>query len=52
MFRHYEDWELWLHALACGWRGQRIDAVTFDIGYNPGPVLVNQLIGKDNTLRW
>jgi hypothetical protein len=21
-------------------------------GYNPGPVLMNQLIGKDNPLRW
>jgi glycosyltransferase involved in cell wall biosynthesis len=24
----YEDWELWLHALACGWRGRRVEAVT------------------------
>ena len=26
----YEDWEFWLHALACGWRGRRVDEVTFD----------------------
>jgi GT2 family glycosyltransferase len=25
-----EDWELWLHALAHGWRGVRIDAVTLE----------------------
>ncbi len=24
----YEDWEFWLQALACGWRGRRVDAVT------------------------
>ncbi|HTB71179.1 MAG TPA: glycosyltransferase family 2 protein [Solirubrobacteraceae bacterium] len=24
----YEDWEFWLHALACGWRGTRVEAVT------------------------
>jgi hypothetical protein len=30
---------------------QDIDAVTFN-GYNPGPVLMNQLIGKNNPLRW
>ncbi|HXC23452.1 MAG TPA: glycosyltransferase [Solirubrobacteraceae bacterium] len=28
LFRGYEDWELWLHALECGWRGQRVDEVT------------------------
>jgi glycosyltransferase involved in cell wall biosynthesis len=27
-FDGYEDWELWLHALECGWRGRRIEAVT------------------------
>lgn len=29
-FRGYEDWELWLHALACGWRGRRVDATTLE----------------------
>jgi glycosyltransferase involved in cell wall biosynthesis len=24
----YEDWEFWLHALECGWRGQRVGTVT------------------------
>jgi glycosyltransferase involved in cell wall biosynthesis len=24
-FRHYEDWEIWLHALARGWRGRQVD---------------------------
>jgi glycosyltransferase involved in cell wall biosynthesis len=27
-FGEYEDWELWLHALACGWRGQQVPEVT------------------------
>jgi glycosyltransferase involved in cell wall biosynthesis len=27
-FAGYEDWELWLHALARGWRGKRVEAVT------------------------
>lgn len=24
-FRHYEDWEIWLHALAAGWSGHQVD---------------------------
>jgi glycosyltransferase involved in cell wall biosynthesis len=28
--RHLEDWELWIHALAHGWRGQRVDAVALE----------------------
>jgi glycosyltransferase involved in cell wall biosynthesis len=24
-FSHYEDWEIWVHALACDWRGLRVD---------------------------
>jgi glycosyltransferase involved in cell wall biosynthesis len=28
LFRGYEDWELWLHALQCGWRGRRVEEVT------------------------
>jgi glycosyltransferase involved in cell wall biosynthesis len=27
-FTGYEDWEFWLHALARGWRGRRVEAVT------------------------
>jgi glycosyltransferase involved in cell wall biosynthesis len=27
-FGAYEDWELWVHALACGWRGRQIPEVT------------------------
>jgi glycosyltransferase involved in cell wall biosynthesis len=27
-FCEYEDWEFWLHAIARGWRGRNIDAVT------------------------
>ncbi len=27
-FDGYEDWELWVHALARGWRGRRVEAVT------------------------
>jgi glycosyltransferase involved in cell wall biosynthesis len=29
-FAGYEDWEFWLAALRAGWRGKRVDAVTFD----------------------
>lgn len=29
-FTSYEDWELWVHALAHGWRGRQVDAVTLD----------------------
>lgn len=29
-FAHYEDWELWLNALAHGWRGVRVDAVVHE----------------------
>jgi glycosyltransferase involved in cell wall biosynthesis len=24
-FRHYEDWEIWLHSLALGWNGRQVD---------------------------
>jgi len=27
-FSSYEDWEFWLHALARGWRGKRVETVT------------------------
>ena len=27
-FETYEDWELWVNALAHGWRGRRVEAVT------------------------
>lgn len=27
-FKGYEDWEFWLHALECGWRGRRVETVT------------------------
>jgi glycosyltransferase involved in cell wall biosynthesis len=26
-FLHYEDWEIWLHALATGWRGRQVDFI-------------------------
>lgn len=29
-FPHYEDWEFWVNALAHNWRGERIEAVTFE----------------------
>jgi glycosyltransferase involved in cell wall biosynthesis len=29
-FSHYEDWELWVHALAHGHEGVRVDAVTLE----------------------
>ena len=27
---HYEDWEIWIHALAEGWRGVQVEAVTLE----------------------
>jgi glycosyltransferase involved in cell wall biosynthesis len=35
-FEHYEDWELWLNALARGWRGTQVDAVTLEYRRHPG----------------
>ena len=29
-FESFEDWELWVNALAHGWRGKRVDAVTLE----------------------
>jgi glycosyltransferase involved in cell wall biosynthesis len=29
-FDHFEDWELWVNALAHGWRGRQVDAVTLE----------------------
>lgn len=29
-FRLYEDWEIWINALAHGWRGVRVDTVTHE----------------------
>jgi glycosyltransferase involved in cell wall biosynthesis len=29
-FRGYEDWEFWLNALEHGWRGRRVDEITFE----------------------
>jgi glycosyltransferase involved in cell wall biosynthesis len=34
-FEAYEDWELWLHALARGWRGRRVEAVTLEYRRHP-----------------
>jgi glycosyltransferase involved in cell wall biosynthesis len=35
-FESYEDWELWVNALAHGWRGRRVDAVTLEYRRHPG----------------
>ena len=35
-FESYEDWELWLNALAHGWRGRRVDAVTLEYRRHAG----------------
>jgi glycosyltransferase involved in cell wall biosynthesis len=29
-FRQFEDWELWVNALAHGWRGRQVDVVTVE----------------------
>ena len=35
-FPYYEDWELWMHALAHGHEGRRIDAVTLEYRRHAG----------------
>ena len=35
-FGQFEDWELWVNALAHGWRGQQVDAVTVDYRRHDG----------------
>jgi GT2 family glycosyltransferase len=35
-FRQFEDWELWVNALAHGWRGRQVDAVTVEYRRHPG----------------
>ena len=29
-FGGYEDWEYWLHALEKGWKGRRVEEITFE----------------------
>ena len=35
-FRQFEDWELWVNALAHGWRGKQVDAVTVEYRRHAG----------------
>jgi glycosyltransferase involved in cell wall biosynthesis len=35
-FLHYEDWELWVHALSHGFEGRRVDAVTLEYRRHAG----------------
>jgi glycosyltransferase involved in cell wall biosynthesis len=35
-FGQFEDWELWVNALAHGWRGRQLDAVTVDYRRHAG----------------
>jgi glycosyltransferase involved in cell wall biosynthesis len=35
-FGQFEDWELWVNALAHGWRGRQVEAVTVDYRRHPG----------------
>jgi glycosyltransferase involved in cell wall biosynthesis len=35
-FAGFEDWELWLNALAHGWEGSQVDAVTLEYRRHPG----------------
>jgi len=35
-FAQFEDWELWVHALAHGWQGLQVDAVTVEYRRHPG----------------
>jgi glycosyltransferase involved in cell wall biosynthesis len=38
-FALYEDWELWINALAHGWRGVRVDAITHEYRRHAGSKL-------------
>jgi glycosyltransferase involved in cell wall biosynthesis len=38
-FPHYEDWELWVHALAHGFEGRRVDAVALQYRRHGGTKL-------------
>ncbi len=38
-FEQYEDWELWLNALAHGWRGRRVEGVTLEYRRHGGTKL-------------
>jgi glycosyltransferase involved in cell wall biosynthesis len=35
-FEHFEDWELWVNALAHGWKGLQVDAVTVEYRRHAG----------------
>jgi glycosyltransferase involved in cell wall biosynthesis len=35
-FEQFEDWELWVNALAHGWRGRQVDAVTVEYRRHEG----------------
>jgi glycosyltransferase involved in cell wall biosynthesis len=35
-FDQFEDWEHWVHALARGWEGRQVDAVTVEYRRHPG----------------
>jgi glycosyltransferase involved in cell wall biosynthesis len=35
-FEQFEDWELWVNALAHGWRGRQVDAVTVEYRRHSG----------------
>jgi glycosyltransferase involved in cell wall biosynthesis len=35
-FEQYEDWELWVNALAHGWQGRQVDAVTVEYRRHEG----------------
>jgi glycosyltransferase involved in cell wall biosynthesis len=48
-FGGYEDWEFWLHALAHGWHGHRVDEVTFDYRRH-GSTMINA--ARSNYHRW
>jgi glycosyltransferase involved in cell wall biosynthesis len=38
-FEYYEDWEFWMNALAHGWRGVRVDAITHEYRRRAGSKL-------------
>jgi glycosyltransferase involved in cell wall biosynthesis len=50
-FSNFEDWELWVNALAHGWRGEQVDAVTVEYRKHAGSKVSRDRPAYRNVLR-
>jgi glycosyltransferase involved in cell wall biosynthesis len=50
-FEQYEDWELWVNALAHGWQGRQVDAVTVEYRRHEGSKQVRDRRAYRNAFR-